>query len=135
MPGKRQATQKRRAARKPPPAPVRERDTKGGGRVYAQAVFAMKGDGTVSFTDDQLAILDHGNVNLPIDFPAMIRLHQLVADGPRAKVPKGWVIEIDWYGTTFAIRAELDTEEYRVFVKHPDENYRKVHTEPKQGAN
>lgn len=104
------------------------------GRVYAQAVFGMRGDATLSFRDEDLAFLDHGLGNLPFDFPAMLRLRQMVSDTRQGKVPKGWVLEIDFHGTTFAIRS-VNGEDYKLFVKHRDGEYEKFHTEPRQGAN
>lgn len=104
------------------------------GRVYAQAVFGMRGDATVSFRDEDLAFLDHGLGNLPFDFPAMVRLRQMVRDTKRGKEPRGWVMEVDFHGTTFAIRRVMG-EPYKVFVKHGDGEYSKIHEEEPEGTN
>lgn len=127
---------KRKAAHRkkvgPPPA-MRPRE-KGG--VYAQAVFGMRGDSTISVRDEDLAFLDHGAGNLPFDFPAMLRLRQLVGGAGRlGKLPKGWVLEIDFHGTTFALRTKQG-EDYKLFVQYADEDgWTKIATIPRKGTN
>lgn len=132
MPRKRTDARVKDSGKRYEPVVPRSPKTK---RVYAQGVFVMSCDGTPVRGDDNQVILDHGPGNLPFDFPCTIRLHQLTSD---EQMPKGWVAELDFHGTAFAIRVEEGSDVYKIFARHrvPKEtSYKKVHEEPKGGTN